>query len=140
MAVFIGLVALVLLPRSTEDARSLIPCLEVLNARQRYILTTRLLSGNPSKKNAQKVHIKAQDVWRALTAWRVYPILLFCLAWTAPVSTLETYNALITTDLGFSTIKGNALSSVGYWIQIPILLFAGFTAYVTLQFFFGLER
>ncbi|ETS84140.1 hypothetical protein PFICI_02165 [Pestalotiopsis fici W106-1] len=128
MTLFIGVLNLFFFPRSTEDSRTLIPGLCILTNRQEYILTTRLLVDNPSKKDAQKIKISLQDVAKALSNWRIYLILVFALAWTAPVSTLETYNAQIVTSLGFSTIKGNALSSVGYWAQIPIIFICGWFA------------
>lgn len=128
MTLFIGLIGLVLLPRSTEDSRTLIPGFNMLTKQQQHILTTRLLIDNPSKKDAQKIKILPKDVLNAVTNWRVYFILIFAIAWTAPVSTLETYNAQIVTSLGFSVVKGNALSSLGYWLQIPIIFICGFCA------------
>lgn len=80
---------------------------------------------DPSKKKSHKLNIKPRDVLKAVSAWRMYFLFLFVMALTAPLACLEKYNSQITKELGLSTIKANALASVGVWCALPLVLLSG---------------
>ncbi|KAK7398058.1 hypothetical protein QQX98_012566 [Neonectria punicea] len=133
VSICIGIFALVWWPRSTADSRTLIPGFRLLTRRQEHILTTRLLLDDPAKKNAQRVRIRPRDVLDAVSAWRLWVLFLFVLSLVASVACLETYNSQIVKQLGFNTIRANALSSVGVWGSLPLILTAGRVVAVTRQ-------
>lgn len=57
--------------------------------------------------------------------WRMWILFLFTVCLVAPLSCLETYNSQITKELGFDTIKANAMASVGVWCRLPLIILPG---------------
>lgn len=58
-------------------------------------------------------------------------LFVFVVTLVAPLTCLETYNSQIVKELGFPTIKANAMSSVGVWAAIPLIVLAGRVASIT---------
>lgn len=128
VTIFIGLIALTFLPRSILDPRTLVPGLKILNERDSQILHARLISDDATKSQKYRMKITTKQILAAFASWPFYPLLFFIIALIGPVSGLETYNNQIITSFGFSKVRGNALSSFGYWVQIPIIYLGGLIA------------
>lgn len=131
ISIFIGIFALIWWPRSTADTRTLIPGFRILSPRQEHILTTRLLIDDPAKARGHRIKISAKDVFQAISAWRMWIIFAFVISLVAPLTCLETYNPQIVRELGFETIQANAMSSVGVWCALPLIVLAGRAASMT---------
>ena len=85
-----------------------------------------MIIDDPLKEVLRNAHLNKRNILRALTRWRIWLHVIYCICGVACVAGVNTYNAQIVANLGFATSQANALSSVGSWAQAPLTLLWGY--------------
>lgn len=123
---FVGIVYLFLLPKSTQDTSTLLfPKWQMFNERERYILTQRLLLEDPLKALDLKRSVKWKDIGKAVTQWRVWLHFLLTLTALSTAGPINTYLPTIVRQMGYTQFQANAMSTIGTWISLVYLLIIG---------------
>lgn len=121
-----GLVFMALFPKDPSQPKSFLG-FSMFNEREVYILNQRVLQDDASKERKHE-RISLKELGSVLANWRIYPHVLVSMCAIAPASTLSAYGPTLVKTFGYSTLKANALSSVGPWVQIPLTLLSGYLA------------
>lgn len=140
----IGLVMLVALPNSPADPVSLLR-IRYFSKSESRILVTRVLRDDPNKAIKHRT-IAWRDVKAVLTNWRLLPHFVMTLCGLAPAHTFGNYAPSLVRSFGFEALRANALTSVGYWGLLLMILLWGWMAdkiqvrgvLVTIGFILGL--
>lgn len=77
-------------------------------------------------KENPAAHFKLKPLIFALTRWRMWLHVIYCICGIASNMAVNTYNPQIIRSFGFAQAEANAMSSVGPWLQIPLTLGAGY--------------
>jgi len=126
IALTVGTLFLLFLPHSPERPTPLLfPRLHYFNERQRHILRARVVLDD-ARKHDQSRALHWHEIRRTLTNTRVWPHVFISLPVIAATGAMGTYGPSLIKQLGFTTLKANALSSVGSWIGVVLLLLTGF--------------
>ena len=80
---------------------------------------------DPLKENPV-AHFKLKPLIFALTRWRMWLHVIYCICGVACNQAVNTYNPQIIRSFGFAQAQANALSSVGPWSQIIFTLGTGY--------------
>ena len=126
MALFVALLFLAFMPASPARPTAILLANRVnyFTERERYILLARVVLDD-ARKTDQNRPLTWADIRSTLTNWRVYPHLLVTMAPIASVGAIGTYSPTIIKSLKFSTLKANALSSVGGSILVVMMVVGG---------------
>ena len=122
MSIFIGLLFLMFLPASPLRGHPILfKKLQYFSEREAYILHKRILVDDPNKARGA-ISISRSDLKKALLDWRIYPHLLITLTALEPATAMQLYAPTIIGTLGFDKLRANALSSVGPWISLVLVV------------------
>lgn len=126
ITVGIGLVFLLLLPPRVGDGRPLASLgrWSYFDSRESYILVRRVLLDDPAK-TTNHLHIAGRDVARAARNPRILVHTLITLTATVPVNAINTYGPSVIKSFGYSAVHANAMSSVGPFIAVAMVLLLG---------------
>ncbi|WVQ84787.1 hypothetical protein IAT38_006944 [Cryptococcus sp. DSM 104549] len=124
MSIGIGFICLALLPSSSLDCRTLLG-FRLFTERESHILHTRVILDDPTKEHPHS-HFSKKNILLAVTQWRMWLHVIFCICGISCVTAVATYNAQVVKALGFKAPRSNALSSVGAWLQAPCTLAWGY--------------
>ncbi|KAK0556220.1 hypothetical protein OC846_001314 [Tilletia horrida] len=92
-----------------------------LNDRQTKIVVNRVLRDDPGKHQMHnRAPLTVKHFIENVTNWRFYPFIVIGILFAIPQSPPQTYLTLSLRSFGFSRIKTQALSSVQYWVAIPL--------------------
>lgn len=129
MTIGIGILFILFLPPSVRNPRPLIGFgrWSYFNSREQYILVRRVLLDDPAKTTSE-LKISGRDVWHTVRDPRILVHLLITLTSTISVQAVQTYSPSIIKSLGFSTVKANALFSVGNFVAAVNVVLLGFLA------------
>ncbi len=128
IALFVGLLFLLFLPHSPERPTPLLLSrLEYFDARERHILRARILVDD-ARKHDQNRALHWHEVRATLANPRIWPHVFISLPAIAAAGAMGTYGPSLIKQLGFSTLKANALSSVGNWVGVVMLVLSGFVS------------
>lgn len=95
------------------------------NARDREILLARVIVDDKTKAETHRA-LTHKEIMGTLLNWRNYPHVLMAISLISTTAALGAYQPLLIKGFGFSTIKANAMSSVGGWINFVLVLAGGF--------------
>ncbi|CAN6651251.1 pantothenate transporter Fen2p [Trichomonascus vanleenenianus] len=121
ITIFVGVLWFFLLPESPTNMSPLaFPRLKLLDKESSDLIIEQLLLDDKEKTNSS-VRITAKDVGNVYLNWRTWQHILVTFI---PMLTVQasTYFPLIVKSLGYTKLKANAMSSVGGFIQMPVLL------------------
>jgi MFS family permease len=126
IALFVGLLFLLFLPHSPDRPTPLLfPKFEYFTERQRHILKARIVLDD-ARKHDQNRALHWHEIRRTLANPRVWPHVFISLPIIAATGAMGTYGPSLIKQLGFTTLKANALSSIGNWIGVILLVLTGF--------------
>ncbi|KAL9934942.1 hypothetical protein V8E36_006018 [Tilletia maclaganii] len=92
-----------------------------LNEKQAKIVVNRVLRDDPGKHEMHnRKGLSLRHFKESVTNWRFYPLYLIGIVFGIPQSPPQTYLTLSLRSFGFSRIVTQTLSSVQYWIAIPL--------------------
>lgn len=125
----IGIIFTLLLPPRVGYPKPLIGLgrWSYFTPREQYILVRRVLLDDPSKTTSE-LSISGRDVWHTVRNPRILVHVLITLSSTISVQAEQTYAPSIIKSLGFSSVKANALFSVGNFIAAAMAVILGFLA------------
>jgi len=123
-----GVVFVVLFPGTPSNPVSLTG-VRWFTAREQLILRERVFRDDPTKRAAKK-RIPVREVLRALASVKLWPHALLTVVALAPSTALWSYAPTIVTSFGYDRLASNALTSIGQWISVLLVLALGFVAYV----------
>ncbi|KAH8172467.1 major facilitator superfamily protein [Sarocladium implicatum] len=105
-----------LFPRSTKRPTSLLG-VRYFTENESKILTARVLRDDPSKAH-KHVHVKKEEFKATFSNWRLISHVVTTICAFSSTSPLNAYGPSIIATYGYSQLKANAMSSIGYWILI----------------------
>lgn len=128
----IGLLFMLLLPPRVGDGRPVISFKRwsYFDQRESYILVRRVLLDDPAKTN-NHIHISMRDIATTCKNPRILVHILVTLTSVTPVSAINTYGPSVIKSFGYSTVKANAMSSVGSFIAVVMVLILGWLCDLT---------
>lgn len=129
ITIAIGLLFMLLLPPRVGDGRPLLTRMvgskwSYFTERESYILVRRVLLDDPAK-TTNNLHIAAKDVARTTRNPRILVHTLITLTSTIPVNAIGTYGPSVIKSFGYSTVKANAMASVGAFVAVVMVLVLG---------------
>ncbi|KAK4057507.1 hypothetical protein OIO90_001576 [Microbotryomycetes sp. JL221] len=126
MAVAVAVLFILLLPASPSRPTPLLfPRSSFFTERQRQILMARVIADD-KQKAASASKITTKEIVAVVTNPRIWAHMLITITTIIPVSALGLYQPRLIKSFGFDTLTANALSSVGGWVGIVVLLSFGF--------------
>ncbi|KAL1408073.1 hypothetical protein Q8F55_004871 [Vanrija albida] len=128
IALFCGVVFVLFLPDSPHRPHGMLSRrLTLFTAREQQILLARL---GPDAANKEDIHrsLTREEILGTLGNWRNYPHVLIAISLIATTAALGQYNPTLIKGFGFDTIKANALTAVGGWISLVLMVAVGFFA------------
>ncbi|GAD96777.1 conserved hypothetical protein [Paecilomyces variotii No. 5] len=125
----IGIIFILLLPPRVGNPKPLIGFgrWSYFTPREQYILVRRVLLDDPAKTTSE-LSITGRDVWKTVRDPRILVHVLITLSSTISVQAVQTYAPSIIKSLGFTSVKANALFSVGNFIAAAMAVILGFLA------------
>ncbi|TXT13264.1 hypothetical protein VHUM_00631 [Vanrija humicola] len=128
IALFCGTVFVLFLPDSPHRPHGMLSRrLTLFTAREQEILIARLGDHGTKKEDVHR-GLKSDEILGTLGNWRNYPHVLMAISLIATTAALGQYNPTLIKGFGFDTIKANALTAVGGWISLVLMILVGFTA------------
>lgn len=126
ITVGIGVVFLLFLPPRVGDGRPLASLRRwsYFDSRESYILARRVLLDDPAK-TTNHLHISGRDVAGAVRNPRILMHTLITLTATVPINAINTYGPSVIKSFGYSAVHANAMSSVGPFIAVVMVLLLG---------------
>lgn len=130
LSIFCFLVFLTFLPNSPKNPLPLLfKRLTLFTPREREIILARVVIDDEHKFDTHRP-LTRQEILGTLGNWRNYPHVLDAISLIATTAALGQYLPTLIKGFGFDTIKANALSSVGGWISLVLMLTYGFVGSV----------
>ncbi|KAH7419803.1 putative allantoate permease [Cadophora sp. MPI-SDFR-AT-0126] len=119
ITIFIAFLFILFVPPSAGDGNALITFgkFNYFTERESHIITNRVLLDDPQKARG-KIRISRHDLLSVFKQPRVWVHVFITMLPMAAVQGLGTYTPSIIKNLGFGTVKANALSSVGIYCAI----------------------
>lgn len=125
MTIVAGILFLCLFPGTPSNPVSLIG-VHFFTEREQMILHKRILVDDPSKVTTKS--IKGRDILSTLGNIRLWPHLLLTAVGLAPSNALWSYAPSIVRSFGYDRLASNALTSIGQWMAVVLLIFLGWLA------------
>ncbi|KAJ9156231.1 Alternative sulfate transporter [Pleurostoma richardsiae] len=97
------------------------------NEKETMILQQRVLLDDPLKA-MKRSFITLPDVLSTLANTKLWVHITLTTVGLAPSTALWSYAPTIVASFGYNRLKANAMTSVGQWISLSLVLFAGFVA------------
>lgn len=122
----IGILFMLLLPPRVGDGRPVISFKKwsYFDSRESYILVRRVLLDDPAK-TTNHLTIKMSDIASTCKNPRIMMHILITLTATIPINAINTYGPSVIKSFGYTTVKANAMSSVGPFIAVIMVLVLG---------------
>lgn len=132
ITISLGIFFALFLPPRVGDGRPLISGgkWSYFNSRESYILVRRVLLDDPAKTN-NHLQISGRDIAKTVRNPRVLMHTLITLTATIPVSAINSYGPSVIKSFGYSTVKANAMASVGPFIAIMVVVALGWLCDLT---------
>lgn len=126
MALFVAVMFVLFLPHSPIKPTALLfPKWQYFSERERHILLSRVVLDD-AQKTDQTRSLTWPDIRSTLSSPRLWPHVMITMAVIPPVAAIATYSPTLIKSFGFSTLKANALSSVGGWILVVNMILFGY--------------
>jgi len=126
LTIVAGVVFVVLFPGTPSNPVSLAG-VRLFTEREQLILRERVFLDDPNKRTAKK-SIPARDVLKALASVKLWPHALLTIVTLAPSTALWSYAPTIVTSFGYDRLASNALTSIGQWMSVFLVLILGYLA------------
>ncbi|KAH8663977.1 major facilitator superfamily domain-containing protein [Xylariales sp. PMI_506] len=125
----IGIIFLLFLPPRVGDGSPLISFgkWSYFTPRESYIMVRRVLLDDPAK-TMNNMHISGHDVWTTVKNPRILGHVLITLTATISVNAINTYGPSVIKSLGYQTVQANAMSSVGGFMAVVMVILLGWLA------------
>lgn len=122
----IGVAFALLLPPRVDDGRPVVSFRKwsYFDQRESYILVRRVLLDDPAK-TTNHLHISLRDITSTCKNPRVLVHILITLTATIPITAINTYGPSVIKSFGFTTVRANAMASVGPFIAVVMVLILG---------------
>lgn len=125
----IGIIFLLFLPPRVGDGRALASAgfggkWSYFDRRESYILVRRVLLDDPAK-TTNNLHISGRDIARTVRNPRILMHTLITMTANIPVTAINTYGPSVIKSFGYSAVHANALSSVGPFLAVAMVLTLG---------------
>ncbi|CAJ2504093.1 Uu.00g114870.m01.CDS01 [Anthostomella pinea] len=126
ITVGVGLIFMLFLPPSVGNGSPLISFgrWSYFTPRESYIVARRVLLDDPTKTSGH-LRITGSDVWETVKNPRIMLHILITTTATIPVNAINTYGPSVIKSLGYSTVRANAMASVGSFIAVVVVLILG---------------
>lgn len=121
-----GIAFFTLFPGAPSNPVSLIG-VRLFTDRETMILRERVLLDDPRKALSKK-SIAGRDILRVLADPKLWPHLLLTAVALAPSTALWSYAPSIVTSFGYGRLASNALTSIGQWMSVVLVLLLGYVA------------
>lgn len=121
MGIGYGLIFALLIPDSPTNPTPFWGGFRFLNERESKIIRGKVLLDDPEKISSSS-HILSKDLKDTFMQWRIWLHFLFTMVFMQSVQTLGTYIPSIVQSLGYSSVSANAMSSVGSWCSVGMIL------------------
>lgn len=122
----VGIIFMLLLPPRVGDGRPFISFKKwsYFNDRESYILVRRVVLDDPAK-TTNHLHIYWRDIVSTCKNPRILVHILVTLTATIPINAINTYGPSVIKSFGYTTVKANAMNSVGPFIAVIMVLTLG---------------
>lgn len=122
----VGIIFMLLLPPRVGDGRPVISFKRwsYFDKRESYILVRRVVLDDPAK-TANHLHISGRDIASTCKNPRILMHIIVTLTSVIPVSAINVYGPSVIKSFGYGTVKANAMSSVGSFIAVVMVLTLG---------------
>ncbi|THD00229.1 hypothetical protein EYZ11_000279 [Aspergillus tanneri] len=111
---FLGIIAYIYLPHSAAKPKTFFKrSFSLFTPREASILTTRVITNDPSKAGRSRKRVSPSDVLETFLDWRIYGHIVSGFLSMVMISPVNTYAPSIIKDLGFTRLQANGLNSVG---------------------------
>ncbi|KAJ5280654.1 hypothetical protein N7478_006026 [Penicillium angulare] len=127
ITLFIGVVFTLLIPPKAGDGRPLIAFgrWSYFTERESHIIRNRVLLDDPRKARGH-IQISGSDIWKTVKQPRIMQHVLLTLVAMSGLQGLTQYTPSMIKLIGFSSVKANALASVGVYCGIVWLTILSF--------------
>ena len=98
--------------------------------RELMILTQRKRLDDPASNTAPGRRISLREVLDTLSSLKLWMHVLLTTVGLAPSTALWSYAPTIVSSFGYNSLDSNAMTSVGQWISVTLVIIGGFIAYV----------
>lgn len=115
-----------LFPGTPDDPITLTK-IRFFTPREQCILQSRIRLDH-SNQVKMKDNIEFRDIRRTLADLKVWPHILLAIIGCAPSTALWSYAPSIIASFGYDRLAANALTSVGSWVSVTLVLILGFVA------------
>lgn len=126
VTILVGVLFALFMPRSPAKPTNVLGH-SYFTPREIHILTHRVAAESLTE-SAKHKHVRWADLKAAFSRWYIYPQLTVSFCCIAIISPLGTYVPSIIAGYGYDRLQANALSSVGNWINIVLVLSFGWIA------------
>lgn len=131
LSIFCFFVFLTFLPDSPQNPFPLLfKRLTLFTPREREIILARVIIDDEHKLDSHRP-LTRQEIFGTLGNWRNYPHVIAAISLISTTAAMGQYLPTLIKGFGFDTIKANALSSVGGWISLVLMITYGFARSVT---------
>lgn len=122
----VGILFLLLVPPRVGDGHPAISFgkWSYFDSRESYILVRRVLLDDPAK-TTNNLHISGRDIATTSRNPRILLHVIITLTATVPVSSINTYSPSVIKSFGYTTVKANAMNSVGSFIAVVMVVILG---------------
>lgn len=122
----VGAIFACLFPGTPDDPITLTK-IRFFTPREQCILQSRIRLDH-SNQVKMKDNIEFRDILRTLADLKVWPHILLAIIGCAPSTALWSYAPSIIASFGYDRLAANALTSVGSWVSVTLVLILGFIA------------
>ncbi|KAI8962601.1 MFS general substrate transporter [Daldinia sp. FL1419] len=128
----IGVIFILFLPPSVGNGSPLISFgrWSYFNRRESYILVRRVLLDDPAK-TTNHLRISGSDIWTTVKNPRILLHIVITITATVPVNAINTYGPSVIKNLGYGTVRANAMASVGAFIAAIMTVLLGWVCDTT---------
>ncbi|KAE8541474.1 hypothetical protein D1P53_002835 [Cryptococcus gattii VGV] len=128
LSIFCFFVFLTFLPNSPQNPFPLLfKRFTLFTPREREIILARVIIDDEHKFDSHRP-LTRQEIFGTLGNWRNYPHVLAAISLISTTAAMGQYLPTLIKGFGFDTIKANALSSVGGWISLVLMITYGFAS------------
>ncbi|KAH8898031.1 alternative sulfate transporter [Thozetella sp. PMI_491] len=124
--VLAGVVFACLFPGSPDAPVSIIG-VKYFSEAEQEILRMRIIRDDPTKE-IRDPHIRLADIAHTLADPKLWPHILLTIIGLAPSTALWSYAPSIVASFGYNSLTANAMTSIGQWISVLLVVIAGFIA------------
>lgn len=119
ITILVSFVAMYVMPASPSQTTRPGKSYGFLDERQSKIAVARILRDEPQKSSMHnRQGLDHAKLWRAVKNWRMWPLYVIGVTFSLPTAPIQSYLTINLSQLGFSTVLTQTLSSVNNLVQI----------------------